>query len=74
MNEVVIKIHDCQYCPCATLKFDRGSEQDIMYCQTKHSLIMLRKDWGSHDIPDWCPFLASKQKQKYKLHLKEKYK
>ena len=57
-NKVAILIEDCRYCPCATLKFDQGSEEDIMYCQTKRNLIMLREGWGTRDIPNWCPLLA----------------
>ena len=76
MNKVIIKIYDCQYCPCATLKFDKGSEQDFMYCQTKDSCLCLRKGWGPRRIPDWCPYLyfGSNCNIKHKLYLKEKYK
>lgn len=56
-NRVHLTIRDCKHCPCATLKFDKGSEEDIMYCQTARSLIMLREGWGSRDIPNWCPYL-----------------
>ena len=61
-NVVHLTIRDCQYCPCATLKFDQGSEKDIMYCQTNRSLMMLREEWGSHSIPNWCPFLREQVK------------
>lgn len=55
-NRVTIVIEDCQHCPNATLKFDQNTKDDIMYCQTARSLIMLReKGWGSRPIPDWCP-------------------
>lgn len=56
-NCVHLIIRDCQHCPCATLKYDRGVEEDIMYCQTKKSLIMLREGWGPRSIPNWCPYL-----------------
>lgn len=57
-NVVHLTIRDCQYCPCATLKFDQDSKKDIMYCQTNHSLIMLRENgWGPRAIPNWCPRL-----------------
>ena len=57
-NQVTVLIEDCRHCPNATVKFDEGSMEDIMYCQTHRSLIMLREDgWGSRPIPDWCPRL-----------------
>ena len=57
-NQVVVRIEDCRYCPNATLKFDRAAEEDIMYCQTTNSLIMLRDSgWGPRPIPNWCPRL-----------------
>jgi hypothetical protein len=51
-NTVTIVIEDCQRCPNATLKLN-----GIMYCQTPGELIMLRNNWGSCVIPDWCPRL-----------------
>ena len=56
-NRVAVLIEDCRYCPNATLKFDEGSVEDFMYCQTDQSLIMLRERWGSRPIPNWCPRL-----------------
>lgn len=57
-NQVAVLIEDCRYCPNATLKFDKGVAEDIMYCQTSRSLIMLRDNgWGACSIPDWCPRL-----------------
>lgn len=57
-NQVTVLIEDCRHCPNSTFKFDRMSEEDIMYCQTAHSLTMLReKGWGPCPIPDWCPRL-----------------
>ena len=69
-NCVHLTIQDCQHCPCATLKFDQGSEEDIMYCQTDRSLIMLREGWGSRDIPDWCPYLK-KIKSSYQVKVNQ---
>ena len=63
-NVVHLTIRDCQHCPCATLKFDRGSEEDIMYCQTKRNLIMLREGWGTCNIPNWCPLLPKQARRK----------
>ena len=57
-NCVNLIIYDCQHCPCATLKYDKGVEEDIMYCQTRHSLITLRKGWGTRKIPNWCPLMG----------------
>lgn len=55
-NQVAVLIEDCRHCPNASLKFDEGSQEDIMYCQTHRSLIMLRQNgWGPRPIPDWCP-------------------
>ena len=57
-NHVTVCIEDCQHCPNATLKFDHESKEDIMYCQTQNSLVMLRDNgWGSRPIPNWCPRL-----------------
>lgn len=57
-NQVTVLIEDCCHCPNAILKFDHDSEEDIMYCQTSRSLIMLRDNgWGPRPIPDWCPRL-----------------
>lgn len=57
-NRVIVCIEDCRYCPNATLKFNTGVKEDIMYCQTESSLIMLRENgWGPRSIPDWCPRL-----------------
>ena len=57
-NQVVVPIEDCRHCPNATLKFDRTIKEDIMYCQTAKSLIMLRDNgWGPCPIPNWCPRL-----------------
>ena len=72
-NKISIIIDNCKNCPCATLKFDQNSEQDIMYCQTERSLMMLRENWGDRDIPNWCPLLA-KQTKVRKIFLKEKCK
>ena len=72
-NKITIVIDNCQHCPCATLKFDSNSEEDIMYCQTNRSLIMLREGWGAREIPDWCPCLRElvhKQKIRYSLRSK----
>lgn len=61
-NQVAVLIEDCRFCPNATLKFDEGSAEDIMYCQTHQSLIMLRDNgWGPRPIPNWCPRLTRKQ-------------
>lgn len=57
-NKVTVLIEDCRHCPNATVKFDRMSEEDIMYCQTGGSITMLRKQWGNNPIPDWCPRLG----------------
>ena len=54
-NQVTVVIDDCKHCPNATLKFDPNSGEDIMYCQTCRSILMLREGWGSRPIPDWCP-------------------
>ena len=54
-NVVHLTIRDCQHCPCAVTK---PSKEGAMYCQTNRSLIMLRKEWGPRDVPDWCPILA----------------
>lgn len=54
-NKVTVLIEDCRHCPNVTLKFDRGIEEDIMYCQTESSITMLRERWGNSPIPDWCP-------------------
>lgn len=56
-NQVAVIIEDCQHCPNATLKLDRGSGEEIMYCQTCRGIMMLRDGWGSRSIPDWCPRL-----------------
>lgn len=57
-NQVTVLIEDCRHCPNATVKFDREAKEDIMYCQTHQSLIMLRDNgWGPRPIPDWCPRL-----------------
>lgn len=57
-NQVAVLIEDCCHCPNATLKFDRAAKEDVMYCQTANSLIMLRDNgWGPRPIPDWCPRL-----------------
>ena len=57
-NRVNVTIEDCIHCPNAVLKFDQNCEEDIMYCQTERSLIMLRDNgWGSCAIPNWCPRL-----------------
>ena len=72
-NKIIIVTDNCQHCPCATLKFDSNSEEDIMYCQTDRSLIMLREGWGAKEIPNWCPFLKEsvhKQKIRYNLRVK----
>lgn len=61
-NSVCITIEDCRYCPNATLKFDRMSEENIMYCQTETSITMLRERWGNKPIPNWCPRLQCKLK------------
>ena len=58
-NKYVLVVEDCQNCPCATLKFDKGSQEDIMYCQTKRSLIMLREGWGPRSVPCWCPCIET---------------
>lgn len=63
-NCIHLTIRDCQHCPCATLKYDQGSEKDIMYCQTDGSLIMLREDWGTRPIPNWCPYLKKEIKMR----------
>ena len=61
-NQVTVLIEDCRHCPNATLKFDRGAEEDIMYCQTAYSLTMLRENgWGPRPIPNWCPRLTRKK-------------
>ena len=70
-NCVYLTIRDCQYCPCATLKYDQGSEEDIMYCQTNCSLIMLREQWGSRDIPNWCPFLREQVREQAKARKRQ---
>ena len=57
-NKVAVLIEDCRHCPNATLKFDRISEEDIMYCQTESSMTMLRERWGNSPIPNWCPRLG----------------
>ena len=54
-NKVTFTIYDCEFCPNATLKYDAGSGQDIMYCKSHIGTIMLREGWGSRLIPDWCP-------------------
>lgn len=59
-NKVTVLIEDCRHCPNATLKFDRMSKEDIMYCQTESSMTMLRECWGNSPIPDWCPRLGRK--------------
>jgi hypothetical protein len=60
-NQVTVLIEDCRFCPNMTLKFDENSAEDIMYCQTANSLIMLRDNgWGPRPIPDWCPRLKPK--------------
>ena len=58
-NQVTVLIEDCRHCPNATLKFDRMSEEDIMYCQTESSMTMLRERWGNSPIPNWCPRLSA---------------
>ena len=63
-NKVTVLIEDCRHCPNATLKFDRRAEEDIMYCQTKRNLIMLREGWGARDIPSWCPLLVKQTGRK----------
>ena len=61
-NQVAVLIEDCRHCPNASLKFDEGSQEDIMYCQTHRSLIMLRQNgWGPRPIPEWCPRLNRKK-------------
>jgi hypothetical protein len=61
-NQVAVLIEDCRHCPNASLKFDEGSQEDVMYCQTYRSLIMLRQNgWGPRPIPDWCPRLNRKK-------------
>lgn len=61
-NQVTVLIEDCRHCPNSTLKFDREAEEDIMYCQTAHSLTMLRENsWGPCPIPNWCPRLTRKK-------------
>ena len=57
-NKITVFIEDCRHCPNATLKFDRMSEEDIMYCQTESSITMLRERWGNSPIPNWCPRLG----------------
>lgn len=57
-NKVSVLIEDCRHCSNATLKFDRMSEEDIMYCQTESSITMLRERWGNCPIPKWCPRLG----------------
>ena len=57
-NQVTVLIEDCRHCPNATLKFDRMSEEDIMYCQTEGSMTILRERWGNSPIPNWCPRLS----------------
>lgn len=62
-NQVTVLIEDCRFCPNMALKFDENSAEDIMYCQTANSLIMLRDNgWGPRPIPDWCPRLNRKIK------------
>ena len=61
-NQVTVLIEDCRFCPNVTLKFDEGSVEDIMYCQTHRGLIMLRDNgWGPRPIPNWCPRLNRKK-------------
>ena len=60
-NQVIVLIEDCCHCPNSTLKFDRMSEEDIMYCQTESSITMLRERWGPCPIPNWCPRLTRKK-------------
>lgn len=63
MNKVNIVIENCKDCPCATLKFNKKAQDDIMYCQSLQSLIMLRTGWGAREIPDWCPLLNKEEKE-----------
>jgi hypothetical protein len=60
-NKVVITIESCHNCPNATLKFLAEEKEDYMYCQTERSCIQLRRRWGIHPIPSWCPRLRRKQ-------------
>ena len=64
MNKVTFTIYDCEFCPNATLKYDAGSGQDIMYCKSHIGTIMLREGWGSRLIPDWCPCMIRNVEQK----------
>ena len=73
-NCIHLTIRDCQLCPCATLKYDYNSEDDIMYCQTEKSLLMLREGWGSHPIPSWCPILREQKGQRTRYYYYKKQK
>ena len=68
-NQVAVLIEDCCHCPNVKLKFVKKEEEDYMYCQTTTSCIQLRKGWGNHSIPDWCPHL--KGNRCFKLTSKE---
>ena len=71
-NKIQLTIEDCQYCPCASLKYDSSVEKDHMYCIMDGGIIMLREDWGSRNIPDWCPVLERAKKRDL-LEIKRKY-
>lgn len=57
-NQVMVTIDNCRYCPHATIKYLAEEEDDFMFCQTPRSCVRLRKGWGDHPIPDWCPKLC----------------
>ena len=57
MNKIIITFESCNQCPNATIKYNRETDEDEMFCQTKTSCIMLKESWGYRPIPDWCPRL-----------------